>query len=160
MQRKKPTNIQQSTELEEQRLKLDKSLQHLLAIASANTLVAGQWLPAFSDSVCTTEESLSVKKKLEKEAGTLPTDTDYGKMIALLYEETYQHTDRHEQLYQAQNIAIRLAEQFAKYQKDQLLNQFETADEEQEKQLLNKVRAVDAERQRIIELVRSTSIDD
>ncbi len=159
-QRKKPTNIQQSTELEEQRLKLDKSLQHLLAIASANTLVAGQWLPAFSDSVCTTEENLSVKKKLEKEAGTLPTDTDYGKMIALLYEETYQHTDRHEQLYQAQNIAIRLAEQFAKYQKDQLLNQFETADEEQEKQLLNKVRAVDAERQRIIELVRSTSIDD
>lgn len=158
--RKKPTHVKDSTKNEAERLQIDKSLQHLLALASRNRLVAEKWVSEFPDRVCMSEDAKKVKQQLVKQATTLSLGTDYGKMVELLYEETYQHTDKYEQLYQARNIAVRLAEQFAKHEKDQLLDQFESANEEEEKQLLNKVRAIDEERRRIIELIRSTSIEE
>lgn len=158
-QSKKPTHVQEPSEREEQRREIDKSLQHLLALASENKLVRDKWLSEFSDSVCMSEEALHIKKSLLKEPSTLPTDTDYGKMVTLLLEETYQHTDKHEQLYQARNIAIRLAKQFAEYQKHTLEEDLRSEDEQIEKEALQKVHIINEDQKRLVALLNSTSIE-
>lgn len=69
--------------------------------------------------------------------------SEYAKILTLLFEETYQHTDRNELAYQIRQLAGRLAGHYVAEQKNSILEQLETADEHEEKKLLERVRELE-----------------
>src|SRR5690606_13605255 len=70
-------------------------------------------------------------------------DSEYAKMLTLLFEETYQHTDREELAYQAKQLAGRLVTSYTQQQKNNILEQLKTADEHEEKKLLERVKQLE-----------------
>lgn len=70
-------------------------------------------------------------------------DSEYAKILALLFEETYQHTDRDELAYQARQLAGRLVTSYTQQQKNNILEQLKTADEHEEKKLLERVKQLE-----------------
>jgi excinuclease UvrABC nuclease subunit len=71
---------------------------------------------------------------------------DYGKMVVLLFEETYQNKDSAELLYQLQSLAHRLVRQYAKQKRQDISKQLDSAEELSEKKqhrLLSEVKTLD-----------------
>ncbi len=64
---------------------------------------------------------------------------EYGKMLLLLFEETYQHTEWDELAYQTKQLLGRLIDFYVKSKKTQILNKLESADEKEENVLLRQV---------------------
>lgn len=64
---------------------------------------------------------------------------EYGKMLSLLFEETYQHTEHEELAHQSEKLAARLIESYIRNQKTIILKKLEDADELEEKQLVMQV---------------------
>lgn len=68
---------------------------------------------------------------------------EYGKMLTLLFEESYQHTEHEELAYQIKRLTNRLIEHYTRQAKNNILNELENADDIQEKHLLNQVNELE-----------------
>jgi hypothetical protein len=66
-------------------------------------------------------------------------DSEYGKMVLLLFEETYQHTDRHELIYQTRSLLGRLIDFYVNTKKTQIITKLEEAEDAEEQKLLKDV---------------------
>jgi hypothetical protein len=77
--------------------------------------------------------------KASKQLQQIDSEDEYGKMVLLLFEETYQHTDRAELLYQTRALLGRLIDFYVNTKKTQIISQFEEASDKQEQQLLRQV---------------------
>ncbi len=64
---------------------------------------------------------------------------EYAKILVLLFEETYQHTEHDELVYQVKQLSIRLIEFYTRYKKTEILHLLDNATEQEEKKLLNQV---------------------
>ncbi len=151
--RRRSNNTVQLDDQQKQLQEIKKSTQHFLALASQLKIVVQKWLPLFPKEVFDEQSWQFAESLTNKE---VQSEQDYGKIIALLFEEVYQHTDQREQLYQAKNVAIRLAKQYVKHQKNQLLGQFSTANQEKEQQLLQEVNQLDKLLNKITATVKGT----
>lgn len=69
--------------------------------------------------------------------------SDYVKMLTLLFEETYQHTDADELSYQVGQLVRRLIDNYTRNKKSEILDQLSEADEQTEKKLLTKVNELE-----------------
>ena len=119
-------------EVVEQRLRE----QHLLGIFSAVALLHPvlESLPKdiFSDDATEYVKSTNLLQQI-------PEDNEYGKMVLLLFEETYQHTDRNELLYQTRALLGRLIDFYVNTKNTQIITKLENATEEDEQSLLKQV---------------------
>lgn len=119
-------------EIVEQRLRE----QHLLGIFSAVALLRPvlEILPKnlFSDDA---SEYISRTKQLQQ----IQDDDEYGKMVILLFEETYQHTDQNELFYQTRSLLGRLIDFYVNTKKTHIIAKLEDADDKQEQILLKQV---------------------
>lgn len=119
-------------EIVEQRLRE----QHLLGIFSAVALLRPvlEILPKdlFSDDA---SEYILRTKQLQQ----IQDDDEYGKMVLLLFEETYQHTDQNELFYQTRSLLGRLIDFYVNTKKTDIITKLEDVDEKQEQILLKQV---------------------
>jgi DNA primase len=110
--------------------------QHFLAITTTvtefNALLAAIPLQVFTEQAAVFVRHSISAEKVQK------TD-EYAKMLALLFEETYQHTELQELAYQAKQLARRLVDTYIRHKKTMILQQLEEANEEQEQLLLQEV---------------------
>jgi DNA primase len=110
--------------------------QHLLGIFSAIPLLRPvlEVLPLemFSEDA---KAYLQATKQLQQ----IPPENEYGKMILLLFEETYQHTDRNELLYQTRALLGRLIDFYVNTKKTQIIAELEDGDDSREQSLLRQV---------------------
>ena len=125
-----PVNVPK--EVVEQRLRE----QHLLGIFSAVAILRPvlEILPLdiFSEDA---REYVVSTKQLQQ----IPEDDEYDKMVLLLFEETYQHTDRNELFYQTRSLLGRLIDFYVNTKKTQIIAKLEEEDEDQEQELLKQV---------------------
>lgn len=110
--------------------------QHLLAIAlgapDMRGLIGDLPKDTFSEQA---QQFITSTDSLQK---VQPDDT-YGKMLQLLFEETYQHTDASELASQQTQLQHRLIQWYTKHKKIEILQKLESADETTEKALLEQV---------------------
>lgn len=76
--------------------------------------------------------------------GALKEVGDYGKMLALLFEETYQDIETQELRTEASYLQGRLIEQYVKHKKAELAAQLRQATDQETATILNQVKALDA----------------
>jgi DNA primase len=76
---------------------------------------------------------------------------EYVKMLTLLFEETYQHTDHVELDYQIKQLARRLIEFYTRNKKSIILKKLENADEGEEKKLLEQVNELEKLKHKLID---------
>jgi DNA primase len=128
----KATDVETPKEVVEQRLRE----QHLLGILSAvpilRPVVEILPLDLFSEDA---KKYILNTKQLQQ----IPPDDEYGKMVVLLFEETYQHTDRNELFYQTRSLLGRLIDFYVNTKKTQIITKLEEEDEAQEQVLLRQV---------------------
>jgi len=119
-------------EVVEQRLRE----QHLLGIISAvvvlHPIISSLPGDLFSEDA---QKYIKANKQLQQ----IDTEDEYGKMVLLLFEETYQHTDRAELLYQTRALLGRLIDFYVNTKKTQIISQFEGASDSREQKLLKQV---------------------
>jgi DNA primase len=122
-------------EVVEQRLRE----QHLLGILSAVSSMRPtiEVLPKDLFSI-DAQEYLDRSENLQQIDG----EDEYGKMVLLLFEETYQHTERHELIYQTRSLLGRLIDFYVNTKKTQIIAKLEDANEAQEKELLTEVNSL------------------
>jgi DNA primase len=131
---KKIKNIpdQAPKEVIEQRLRE----QHLLGIFSAVPILRPVLdvlpLELFSQDA---QKYITSTDKLQQ----IPENDEYGKMVLLLFEETYQHTDRNELFYQTRSLLGRLIDFYVNAKKTKIITELEVANEKKEQQLLAQV---------------------
>ncbi len=65
--------------------------------------------------------------------------SEYGKMILLLFEETYQHTDHGELVYQTRALLGRLIDFYVNAKKTEIISQLENTEGSKEQELLKQV---------------------
>jgi len=115
--------------------------QHLLAISMKNKDVAKKLgnlpLDMFS------EPARATAGFLQQHPGVSPTETEYGKMLLLLFEEYYQDTEDHELIYQVDRLLSRLVSTYTNIKKQVLANEMDDADESKQKTLLSAVKNLD-----------------
>ena len=76
-------------------------------------------------------------------AGVSDSADEYGKMLALLFEEYYQHADEDELRYQARQLVSRLIHTYAKIKKASLIAEMGSASENNQATLLLAVKQLD-----------------
>ncbi len=145
---KRPKNQpeQESKFIAEQRVKE----QHFLAIVS----VMGEYknilnaLPKvlFSPEAQAFLESTNNMQEVKK-------DEVYGRMLALLFEENYQHTEPDEIDYQVKQLANRLIEFYTHQEKLKIQEKLDSAREDQELELLKKVTELDKLKREILSAI-------
>lgn len=145
-QKKPKKQIKRTAEVEtedtrESRLKQ----QHFLALLYG--LRADESVKQFFDLPTTVfeQEALRIYEIL-KTGVELKDSDDYGKMVVLLFEETYQNKDSAELLYQLQSLAHRLVRLYAKQKRQDISKQLDSAEElseEEQHHLLSEVKALD-----------------
>lgn len=128
----KPGSMPEPKELREQRIRQ----QHFLGILSA--------VPELRPSIEVVPGELFSEKAQEFLKSTnalqqIDSDDEYGKMVLLLFEETYQHTDHNELVYQTRSLLGRLIDFYVNKKKTQIIMELDGADELQEKKLLKYV---------------------
>jgi DNA primase len=127
--------VETPKEVVEQRLRE----QHLLGIFSAvpmlRPVVEILPLDLFSEDA---KRFIQASKHLQQ----IPKDDEYGKMVLLLFEETYQHTDQNELLYQTRALLGRLIDFYVNTKKTQMIMQLENADEKNEQKILKQVTEI------------------
>jgi len=128
----KTDNQKTPKEVVEQRLRE----QHLLGIFSAVSVLRPvlEVLPLelFSEDA----RNYVTKTKLLQQ---IDPEDEYGKMVLLLFEETYQHTDRNELFYQTRALLGRLIDFYVNTKKTEIIEQLEGVDDKQEQVLLKQV---------------------
>jgi DNA primase len=77
--------------------------------------------------------------KRSKNLQQIDQDDEYGKMVLLLFEETYQHTERHELLYQTRSLLGRLIDFYVNTKKTQIIIKLQEASDTEEQKLLAEV---------------------
>ena len=75
---------------------------------------------------------------------------EYAKMLTLLFEETYQHTDGEELDYQAKQLLNRLIDHYTRHKKQEIQNLLLNADENEERELLTQVNELESLRKKIL----------
>ncbi|MFT4532199.1 MAG: DNA primase [Candidatus Saccharimonadales bacterium] len=75
---------------------------------------------------------------------------EYVKMLTLLFEETYQHTEHDELDYQIKQLARRLIEFYTRNKKTIILEKLENAEPAEEKKLLEQVNELEKLRQQVV----------
>lgn len=115
--------------------------QHLLAM-SMKSVDVGEILARLPLDVFS-EEAQETAGYLQAHPGVSPNDSEYGKMLTLLFEEYYQHTDEDELLYQARRLLTRLVSTYAKEKKQAIAIELAEADENTQKTLLQAVKQLD-----------------
>ncbi len=122
--------------------------QHLLAIsmkhASIGEQLQGLPLDLFSD------EAQEAAAYIQQHPGVSFVNdlssnemAEYGKILTLLYEEYYQHTDEDELLYQSKQLLSRLVHTYAKIKKEMLVQELSNTDENKQSTLLRAVKQLD-----------------
>jgi len=85
-----------------------------------------------------------------KDLQQMDSDHEYAKMVLLLFEETYQHTDRAELLYQTRVLLGRLIDFYVNSKKTQIITELENSSEDQEKPLLISVTELQQLKQTVL----------
>ena len=122
-------------EVVEQRLREQHLLGILSAVSSMRPTIEILPKDLFSSDA---QEYLVRSKKLQQIEG----EDEYGKMVLLLFEETYQHTERQELIYQTRSLLGRLIDFYVNTKKTQIITKLEDANEAQEKELLTEVNSL------------------
>lgn len=134
---KKVKNIEEVApkEVIEQRLREQHLLGILSAVPSMKPTIEILPRDLFSKDA---QEFLESSKNLQQ----IEEEDEYGKMVLLLFEETYQHTERHELIYQTRSLLGRLIDFYVNTKKTQIITKLESADEAQEQKLLTEVNTL------------------
>ncbi len=115
--------------------------QHLLAMCLRSSLVSTMLnklpLDVFS------EDAQETARYLQEHPGVSPSGQEYAKMLLLLFEEYYQHTDEEELMYQAKQLLSRLVSTYAKLKKQAIAQELTGADEQKQTTLLRAVKQLD-----------------
>jgi DNA primase len=115
--------------------------QHLLALCMKHKSI-GKILSGVPDDVFS-EEAQNTARFIAQAPGVSPTDSEYGTMLGLLYEEYYQHSDEDELTYQARHLVSRLVHAYAKTKKSALALEMEQTDSTNQKTLLKAIKQLD-----------------
>jgi DNA primase len=115
--------------------------QHLLACGMKNVEI-GKLLSQIPLDVFS-EGAQDTASFIQSNPGVSPSESEYAKMLALLYEEHYQHTEQEELIYQARRLLTRLVTSYAKLKKQALANELAVADEQTQTTLLKAVKQLD-----------------
>ncbi len=115
--------------------------QHLLAMSMHSSNI-GQNLAKLPLDVFSAEAQ-ETASYIQQHPGVSPTESEYGTMLLLLFEEYYQHTDEDELAYQAKQLLTRLVTTYTKLKKQALANELAEADDEKQKTLLQAVKQLD-----------------
>jgi DNA primase len=110
--------------------------QHLLGILSA-VVVLHPLMKMFPDDLFSEDAKKYVKDSNQLQQ--IDPEDEYGKMVLLLFEETYQHTDRSELFYQTRALLGRLIDFYVNAKKTQIIAHLDAASEADEKALLKQV---------------------
>ena len=115
--------------------------QHLLAMSMKSQDI-GKMLSSLPLDVFSAEAQ-ETASFIQSNPGISPSGSEYAKMLALLFEEYYQHTEDEELTYQARSLLTRLVTTYAKLKKQALANELAEADEEKQITLLKAVKQLD-----------------
>ncbi len=115
--------------------------QHLLAMCLRSKLVS-ELLAKVPLDVFSAEAQDSATY-LQAHPGVSPIENEYVKMLILLFEEQYQHTDEEELLYQAKGLLSRLVTTYAKLKKQSLIAELAEADENKSNTLMQAMKHLD-----------------
>ena len=131
-------------ELTEHRVRL----QHYLSIVHAVPDLRGELhdMPKdmFTDEAWQYIESTNFFENVDN-------TSEYGKILTLLFEETYQHTEHDELDYQVKQLLARLIEFYTRYKKNSILKQLENASDSEEASLLQAVQDLENLRKKLIQ---------
>jgi DNA primase len=122
-------------EVIEQRLREQHLLGILSAVPALRSVLDELPLDMFSKDA---QDYVSSTNKLQQ----IPENHEYGKMVLLLFEETYQHTDRNELFYQTRSLLGRLIDFYVNTKKTNIIAELQDADEKKEQQLLKQVTEI------------------
>ena len=124
--------------------------QHLLACGMKSVeigkLLAKIPLDVFSETAQETASFIQSNPGVTPmllESNNSPSESEYAKMLSLLYEEHYQHTEHEELIYQARRLLTRLVTSYAKLKKQALASELAVADEQTQTTLLKAVKQLD-----------------
>lgn len=143
LKRVKHTASDESKTAQEQRVRE----QHLLAICMKYADIGVQLAAVPSDVF--SAEAQAVASYITEHPGVTPafeastTEQEYVTMLALLFEEYYQHTDEDELRYQAKRLVSRLVHTYAKMKKSALAEEMNSANETDQRTLLTAVKQLD-----------------
>lgn len=115
--------------------------QHLLAICMKHQHI-GAMLTNIPVDVFSADAQ-ETARYITEHPGVSPSEGEYAKMLTLLYEEYYQHTDENELSYQAKRLVSRLIHTYAKMKKAALAKEMADATETDQKTLLTAVKQLD-----------------
>lgn len=128
----------------EQKVRQQHFLAIVLAIGEFRKLLEIMPLQLFTDDAKTFLEETDTLQNVKS-------DNEYAKMLTLLFEESYQHTEHDELAYQAKHLMNRLIEYYIRSQKTNILKKLEQADEQEERVLLNQVHELEQLRKKVAE---------
>lgn len=135
--RKIKNKVNEPSNLLEQRIRE----QHLLAMGmkteEVGKLLVGLPLDVFSD------ESRETASYIQQHPGVSPIESEYAKMLTLLFEEYYQHTALDELVYQAKMLLARLVAEYAKDKKKTLASELSTTEDGNQKTILLAIKQLD-----------------
>ncbi len=145
---KRPQNVLNKEDKTEDTEQIVREQHYLCIMLSVNDL--RKTLPfmpkeLFSEQARTFLKNSDNLKDVKKE-------DEYVKMLTLLFEETYQHTEHEELGYQVSQLVRRLVEFYTRKEKTVILKELNEATEEQEKKLLGKVNALELLKKRLLGL--------
>ena len=131
LKRVKPQEV--SAELNEHRVRE----QHLLGVLCS--------VPVFKPLLTSLPREMFSERARDflikfEESQQIEESDDYGKMVLLLFEETYQHTERSELIYQTRQLLNRLIDFYVNSKKREIIEKLEQAEGEEETKLLNQVQ--------------------
>jgi len=115
--------------------------QHLLAICMRHNSIGSQ-LSSLPVDVFS-PQAQETAQYITEHPGVSPTESEYVKILTLLYEEYYQHTEESELAYQTKQLLSRLVHTYVKTKKRVLAEELATADENKQKTLLLAVKQLD-----------------
>jgi DNA primase len=119
-------------EFVEQRLREQHLLGILVEVVSLRQILEVLPLDMFSEDA---KIFITNSKKLQQ----IDSEDEYGKMVLLLFEETYQHTDREELMYQTRSLLGRLIDFYVNSKKTEIIQKLENSNDADEQFLLKQV---------------------
>jgi hypothetical protein len=128
----KTENTPPPKEYVEQRLREQHLLGILVEVVSLRPVLDVLPLDMFSDDA---KAFINSSNKLQQ----IDLEDEYGKMVLLLFEETYQHTDREELLYQTRSLLGRLIDFYVNSKKTEIIQKLEKSNDKDEQSLLKQV---------------------
>lgn len=137
---------QEPKDLADQRVREQHFLAILSVIAEYRKLLDVLPVELYSDEA---RSYLKITNNMQEVIKT----QDYGKMLALLFEENYQHTEQSEIDYQVKQLARRLIEFYTHQEKLKIQEKLDTAKDNQELELLAKVNELDSLKRKALNVI-------